>query len=53
MTYRDLLAVCDLEPATAKKLAMCEPFICENEDLNDFFAKDAVVFSKSFHLLIF
>ena len=49
MTHRDLLAVCDLEIATAKRLALCEPFICENEDLNDFFANDAVVFSK--HLL--
>ena len=46
MTHRDLLAVCDLEIATAKRLALCEPFICENEDLNDFFANDAVVFSK-------
>lgn len=46
MTYRDLLAVCDLEPATASRLAMCEPFICENQDLNDFFANDAVLYSK-------
>ncbi len=43
------MAVCDLELATAKRLAMCEPFICENEDLNDFFANDAVLYSK--HLL--
>jgi len=28
---------------------MCEPFICENQDLNDFFANDAVLYSK--HLL--
>lgn len=46
MTYRDLLAVCDLEIATAQRLAMCEPFICENHDLNDFFANDAVLYSK-------
>ena len=49
MTYRDLLAMCDIEIATAKRLAMCEPFICENQDLNDFFANDAVLYSK--HLL--
>ena len=49
MTYRELLAVCDLVPAKAKRLAMCEPFICENEDLNDFFANDAILYSK--HLL--
>ena len=49
MTYRELLAVCDLVPATAKRLAMSEPFICENEDLNDFFANDAILYSK--HLL--
>lgn len=49
MTYRELLAICDLVPATAKRLATCEPFICENEDLNDFFANDAILYSK--HLL--
>ena len=41
--------MCDLELATAKRLAICEPFICENQDLNDFFANDAVLYSK--HLL--
>lgn len=49
MTYRELLAECDLETATAKRLAMCEPFECENQDLNDFFQNDAILYSK--HLL--
>ncbi len=46
MTYSDLLGMCDLVIADANRLAMCEPFVCENKDLNDFFAHDSVLYSK-------
>ncbi len=46
MTYRELLGICDLVIVDAKRLAMCEPFECANKDLNDFFANDAVLYSK-------
>lgn len=46
MTYRELFDSCDIVTATAQRLAMCEPFICENQDLNDFFANDSVLYSK-------
>lgn len=46
MTYRELLGICDLVIIDAKRLAVCEPFICENKDLNEFFANDAVLYSQ-------
>ena len=46
MTYRELLGICDLVIVDAKRLAMCEPFESANKDLNDFFANDAVLYSK-------
>lgn len=46
MTYQELLSFCDIESATAKRLASCEPFTCENQDLNDFFENDSIVYSK-------
>lgn len=46
MTYRELLGICDLVIVDAKQLAMCEPFESANKDLNDFFANDAVLYSK-------
>ena len=46
MTYRELLGICDLVIVDAKRLAMCEPFECANKDLNDFFANDAILYSK-------
>lgn len=46
MTYQELLSRCDIETATAERLAMCEPFICEDQDLNDFFANDSIPYSK-------
>ncbi len=49
MTYEELLEMCVLCAITPQKLAECEPFICENQDLKDFFANDAVLYSK--HLL--
>lgn len=46
MTQSELLSRYELVTVNAKRLAMCEPFICENQDLNDFFANDAVLYSK-------
>lgn len=46
MTYSELLSMCDLVTVDAERLAMCEPFICENGDLNDFFANDSVLYAQ-------
>lgn len=46
MTVEELLQQCMLCVATSKKLAESEPFVCDNEDLNDFFANDVVPFHK-------
>lgn len=49
MTYEDLVKNYRIEIVTEKRLAECEPFSCGNEDLDDFFSKNAVTYSK--HLL--
>lgn len=46
MTYDELLEMCVLNSVTPQKLAACEPFHCENEDLNDFFENDSIMYSK-------
>lgn len=46
MTKEELFSMCRLEEITPHKLALCEPFECENKDLNDFFANDAVKYAK-------
>lgn len=46
MTYEELLEMCVLCAVTPQKLAECEPFSCENQDLDDFFANDSVMYSK-------
>ncbi|RGX93259.1 GNAT family N-acetyltransferase [Segatella copri] len=46
MTKEELFSMCRLEEITPHKLAQCEPFECENKDLNDFFANDAVKYAK-------
>lgn len=46
MTKEELLKICKFEEITSLKLAQCEPFECENKDLNDFFANDAVIYAK-------
>ena len=46
MTIDQLLAVCDIHQATAQKLAACKPFSCDDEDLDEFFAKDSLVYRK-------
>lgn len=46
MTYEDLLEMCVLNVVTPQKLAECELFSCNNQDLDDFFAYDSVTFSK-------
>lgn len=43
MTIDQLLAECDLFRASAEKLASCKPFSCEEEDIDEFFAKDCLV----------
>ena len=46
MTTEELLNICKLEEITPEKLAKCAPFECENKDLNEFFAYDAVTYAK-------
>lgn len=46
MTTEELLNICKLEEITPEKLAKSEPFECENKDLNEFFAYDAVSYAK-------
>lgn len=46
MTRIDLLHMCKFEEVNPQKLATCEPFECENKDLNDFFANDAVKYAE-------
>lgn len=46
MTYENLLEMCVLNVVTSQKLAECEPFSCNNQDLDDFFANDSVTYSK-------
>lgn len=46
MTRFDLLQMCKFEEVNPQKLATCEPFECENKDLNDFFANDAVKYAE-------
>ncbi len=43
MTIEELLSRCDLVRASDEKLAQCKPFSCDNEDLDEFFAKDCLV----------
>lgn len=38
--------MCKFEEITPQKLASCDYFDCENKDLNDFFANDAVKYAK-------
>jgi GNAT superfamily N-acetyltransferase len=46
MTVKELLGICDLSIATQEKLAECEPFLCNNNDLNNFFAHDVPAFQR-------
>lgn len=46
MTQSEFINLFRLEIATSKKLATCEPFMCENKDLNDFIANDAIMYAK-------
>lgn len=46
MTVDQLLAACDIHQATAQKLAACKSFSCDDEDLDEFFAKDSLMYRK-------
>lgn len=43
MTIEDLLARCELIPASDEVLKRCQPFSCGEDDLDEFFAKDCLV----------
>ncbi len=43
MTVDQLLAECDIVRATPERLAQCKPFSCDDDDLDEFFAKDCLV----------
>lgn len=46
MTVDQLLASCDIFQATEEKLASCKHFSCDDDDLDEFFAKDSFVYRK-------
>ena len=46
MTIEELLSTCDIYHATAEKLADCKSFSCQDEDLDEFFAKDALLYQQ-------
>lgn len=46
MTIEELLKLCDLCVATPRKMASCEYFSCDNSDLDDFFANDALLYHQ-------
>lgn len=43
MTIDQLLTECDVYRTSPEKLALCKPFSCNNEDLDEFFAKDCLI----------
>ena len=43
MTVDQLLAECDIVRATPERLVQCKPFSCDDDDLDEFFAKDCLV----------
>ena len=46
MTLEKLLSTCDIHHATAEKLAACESFSCDDKDLDEFFAKDSLLYQQ-------
>ncbi len=46
MTIDQLLDTCDIYQATEEKLATCKPFSCGDEDLDEFFVKDSLLYRK-------
>ena len=46
MTLEELLSTCDIYHATAEKLADCKSFSCKDEDLDEFFAKDSLLYQQ-------
>ena len=46
MTISELISKCDMFIATHEKLATCEPFVCNEDDLTDFFANDATKYQE-------
>ena len=46
MTIEELLSTCDLKVATEKQFKSCEAFACSNDDLNEFFANDALPYQN-------
>lgn len=46
MTVEELLDECDLFIATKERFTQCESFSCDNEDLDDFFVKDSIVYDQ-------
>ena len=43
MTIDQLLTECDVYRTSPEKLALCKPFSCNNEDLDEFFAKNCLI----------
>jgi len=46
MTQQELLDSCYLTSLSKDKLDECFPFLCDDADLDEFFAKDALVYSE-------
>ena len=45
--------MCKFEEVNPQKFATCEPFECENKDLNDFFANDAVKYAVALCIMTY
>ena len=43
MTIEQLLSECDIVRVSAERLAQCKPFSCDDDDLDEFFAKDCLL----------
>lgn len=46
MTYEELVKNYRIEIVTEQRLAECEPFSYDNEDLDDFFSNSTITFSE-------
>ena len=42
MTIEQLLSECDIVRVSAERLAQCKPFSCDDDDLDELFAKDCL-----------
>lgn len=46
MTWEELIEKCTMTELTQSVLKHCNPFSCDNADLDEFFAKDALLYRQ-------